>query len=86
MEIMTDSQEGKVMTEEMMTKFGDYKMMHQGLKDKTGYGSHMGFRKNNMQCGGHYGGGGKAGVLIITWLAIMALLIAMTRYFWKKAD
>jgi len=77
MVMMTDSQEGKVITEEMMK---------QGLKDKTGYGSHMGFMRNNMQCGGRYGGGTKTGALLITWLAIMALLIAMTRYFWKKAD
>ena len=85
MEIMTDNLEGKVITKEMMTNFGDYKMMKQGLKDKTSYGSHMGFMKNNMQSGGHYGGGAKTGVLL-TWLAIMAFLIAMTRYFWKKAN
>jgi len=86
MEIMTNSQEGKVITKEMMTELGGYKTMKTGLKDKTGYGSHMGFMKNNMQSGGHYGGGAKTGVLLITWLAVIALLIAMTRYFWKKAD
>lgn len=80
--MLTDNQNAEAVTEEMMTNFRSHKMVNQGLKDKTGYGSHMGLMKKKMS----YGGGVKAGMLVITWLVVMALLVAMARYFWKKAE
>lgn len=75
MEMLTDNQYVETGAEKMVMVKPDY-------KGKTVCGAHMGYMGKGM----NYGGGGKTGMAMITWLAVMALLVAMTRYFWKKAE
>lgn len=82
MEILIDNQHLETGVGEMMADYRTQKMVRPGCEGKTVSGAHMGYMGKGMS----YGGGTKTGMAMITWLAMMALLVAMTRYFWKKAD
>jgi len=66
-------------------QFADHQEMHQNMmsstEDSSNYKSHMGWNKNSATnySGSHFF------FMAITWLAIMALLISIARYFWIKA-
>jgi len=63
----------------------NHQEMHQNMvsstKDSSNYKSHLGWNKNSATnySGGHFF------FMALTWLAIMALLISIARYFWIKA-
>lgn len=82
MEMLTDNQYVETGAKEMAADYRIQKMVKPDYKGKTVCGAHMGYMGKDM----NYGGGGKTGMAMITWLAMMALLVAMTRYFWKKAE
>ena len=82
MEMLTDNQYVETGTKEMAVDYKIQKIFKPGYEGKTVCGAHMGYMGKDM----NYGGGGKTGMAMITWLAVMALLVAMTRYFWKKAE
>jgi len=65
-----------------MIDFHTKKGMITSVKGKTEYGMHMGMAKRNL---GFYGGV-KVLLATVTWLVMIALLVAMARYFWKKGD
>jgi len=54
--------------------------------DKANYSSSCGYMGGmNKKMG--YGGGGLHLVMgVITWMAVVALLISLARYFWNKGD
>ncbi len=58
---------------------------HQGLDSmmmkKDYYASMKHGMKSNHACTGWHSAMG-----VLTWLAFMALLVALARYFWKKAE
>ncbi len=78
----TDYQEMEEMMEQMMV-LPVNKRVKSSYIDKTNYGycKHMG------GTGGKMGYGGLHLVMgVITWMAVVALLISLARYFWNKGD
>lgn len=59
----------------------DHQNMMSSTKDSINYKSHMGWNQNSAtSCSASH-----FFFMILTWLAIMALLISAARYFWIKA-
>jgi hypothetical protein len=87
MQILTDNEvfDCKEMAEgakEKMIDLHTQKGVITSVRGKTGYGMHMGIAGKNLS----FYGGVKVLLATVTWLVIIALLVAMARYFWKKGD